>query len=502
MARWSWQDCHTLQVLLQDKERPGGDHSWTHQILPRVEFVVINNVISSITWLLEPERGNVQFRKYSGTLEHPRYSDKQGATINAFQHFVYINSDKSLVLADIQASESHNSAGKASVLFDLMSHTVTGNNGGGDHGVQNEVASGNNEKYVLVRIIAVFLPSRGRVLPMTHTPRRRNPQTEVRNQTSKIKINRDLPADHFFSTSYARIAYHRGPIRHDGGLRILDQHQAPQQQYGNQAYGSQQQQHHAQYRAEWDGQTNNNANADPYFPPPSPPTPSRPATGRAACPRLPIPIPIPRIPLLPLPRLRSARGLAPNAPITPPTALLWTDLEQWMDAEYARQVCALMRWDAGVHVPAPPGPDAPYNAADLAASYNSSGGGNNNNVFASNAYTGYSGGGAASGAVNANNAGYCVLTFSSVAAATAALAKGFRFIHLLMHVSVSGTPMTMPNSARTFVLGWAPQSALPPPSSSSNAGSAANANATNPASVSNTHQNANPNTNGPARRQR
>jgi hypothetical protein len=31
---------------------------------------------------------------------------------------------------------------------------------------------------------------------MTHTPRRRNPQTEVRNQTSKIKINRDLPADH------------------------------------------------------------------------------------------------------------------------------------------------------------------------------------------------------------------------------------------------------------------------------------------------------------------
>ncbi|KAF8131324.1 kinase-like domain-containing protein, partial [Mycena galopus ATCC 62051] len=87
-----------------------------------------------ITWLLEPERGNVQSRKYSGTLEHPRYSDKQGATINAFQHFVYLNSNKSLVLADIQASESHNSASKASVLFDLMSHTLTGNSGGGDHG--------------------------------------------------------------------------------------------------------------------------------------------------------------------------------------------------------------------------------------------------------------------------------------------------------------------------------------------------------------------------------
>ncbi|KAF8133559.1 kinase-like domain-containing protein, partial [Mycena galopus ATCC 62051] len=88
-----------------------------------------------ITWLLEPERGNVQFRKYSGTLEHPRHSDKQGATINAFQHFVYINSNKSLVLADIQASESHDSASKASVLFDLMSHTITGQVlGGGDHG--------------------------------------------------------------------------------------------------------------------------------------------------------------------------------------------------------------------------------------------------------------------------------------------------------------------------------------------------------------------------------
>ncbi|KAJ7797900.1 kinase-like domain-containing protein, partial [Mycena olivaceomarginata] len=82
----------------------------------------------SITWLLEPERGNVQLRKYSGTLEHPRYSDKQGAMINAFQHFIYLNSNKSLVLADIQAS-------KASVLFDLMSHTLTGQVlGEGDHG--------------------------------------------------------------------------------------------------------------------------------------------------------------------------------------------------------------------------------------------------------------------------------------------------------------------------------------------------------------------------------
>ncbi|KAJ6484890.1 kinase-like domain-containing protein, partial [Mycena sanguinolenta] len=91
-------------------------------------------LISSVTWLLELERGNIEFRKYSGTLEHPRYTDKQGATINAFQHFTYLESKKTLVLADIQSSESHNPSTKTSILFDLMSHTVPGNSGAGDHG--------------------------------------------------------------------------------------------------------------------------------------------------------------------------------------------------------------------------------------------------------------------------------------------------------------------------------------------------------------------------------
>ncbi|KAF8187929.1 hypothetical protein K438DRAFT_1936433 [Mycena galopus ATCC 62051] len=56
-------------------------------------------------------------------------SDEQAAAINAVQHFVYPNSNKSLVLADIQPSESQNSASKisankASVPFDLVSHTL------------------------------------------------------------------------------------------------------------------------------------------------------------------------------------------------------------------------------------------------------------------------------------------------------------------------------------------------------------------------------------------
>ncbi|KAJ7902868.1 hypothetical protein B0H14DRAFT_2555344 [Mycena olivaceomarginata] len=66
------------------------------------ELMINDDLVSSVTWLLERERGNVDFRKYSGTLEHPRHTDKQGATINAFQHFTYLNSNKSLLLTDIQ----------------------------------------------------------------------------------------------------------------------------------------------------------------------------------------------------------------------------------------------------------------------------------------------------------------------------------------------------------------------------------------------------------------
>ncbi|KAJ7182146.1 hypothetical protein C8R46DRAFT_1027952 [Mycena filopes] len=90
------------------------------------ELSISNGTITSITWLLERERGNVQFRKYSGTFEHPRYTDKQGATVNAFQHLTYVNSNKALVLADIQSSESHDASNKSAILFDLMSHTLTG----------------------------------------------------------------------------------------------------------------------------------------------------------------------------------------------------------------------------------------------------------------------------------------------------------------------------------------------------------------------------------------
>ncbi|KAJ7699469.1 hypothetical protein B0H14DRAFT_3174053 [Mycena olivaceomarginata] len=51
-----------------------------------------------------------------------------------FKHFTYLNSNKNLLLADIQSSESHDPSTKASILFDLMSHTLSGDSGAGDHG--------------------------------------------------------------------------------------------------------------------------------------------------------------------------------------------------------------------------------------------------------------------------------------------------------------------------------------------------------------------------------
>ncbi|KAJ7216013.1 kinase-like domain-containing protein [Mycena pura] len=78
-----------------------------------------------MVWLKEPYRlGPVA--KWSGTNQHPTHSqNKLGNILNAFAHFIYDASYKSVVLADIQISQ---------VLFDLTNHTSTGASGVGDHG--------------------------------------------------------------------------------------------------------------------------------------------------------------------------------------------------------------------------------------------------------------------------------------------------------------------------------------------------------------------------------
>lgn len=97
------------------------------------------------------------------------------------------------------------------------------------------------------------------------------------------------------------------------------------------------------------------------------------------------------------------------------STLLWGNFEPWMDEEYAKQVCKLMSWDP-VNIKVPhPAPDPT---------------------------TGQ----------QANNPGYCFLTFSTPAHAASILAQ--------INNNGKGSPMTMPNSSKPFVLNWAP--AVPP----------------------------------------
>ena len=122
----------------------------------------------------------------------------------------------------------------------------------------------------------------------------------------------------------------------------------------------------------------------------------------------------------------AASNGSPNS-ISTRSTLYWGDLEPWMDEEWAKRVCGMMNWDpASIKVPHPP-PDP---------------------------VTGQ----------QANNPGYCFLTFPSRAHAE----------RVMNQVNPSsGGPITMPNSTRPFNVSWAaslpntPLSAPPPSTSSS-----------------------------------
>ncbi|KAI0737737.1 hypothetical protein C8Q80DRAFT_1222765 [Daedaleopsis nitida] len=102
--------------------------------------------------------------------------------------------------------------------------------------------------------------------------------------------------------------------------------------------------------------------------------------------------------------LPSPNAVAPS----PRTTLWWGELEPWMDEEYAKQVCSLMGWDpVTIKVPRP-SPD-PISGQQ------------------------------------ANNPGYCFLTFPSQAQAAS----------VLSHVNNTTAPLIMPNSSKPFSLNWA-----------------------------------------------
>ncbi|KAJ6556663.1 kinase-like domain-containing protein, partial [Mycena sp. CBHHK59/15] len=89
---------------------------------------------SAITWLLEPQRAS-SIEKWSGTLEHPIHSGKAGNTMDAFMHFSYIYSQQSLIFADLQSTRGRAPSGDgASILFDIMTHTLAQDSGVGNHG--------------------------------------------------------------------------------------------------------------------------------------------------------------------------------------------------------------------------------------------------------------------------------------------------------------------------------------------------------------------------------
>jgi hypothetical protein len=98
--------------------------------------------------------------------------------------------------------------------------------------------------------------------------------------------------------------------------------------------------------------------------------------------------------------------------------LWWGEIEPWMDEEYAKQVCTLMGWD-------PVSIKVPHPIPDLVTGQ------------------------------QANNPGYCFLTFGTPAHAASVLAQ--------INNSGNGNPITMPNSSKPFVLNWASavQSASP-----------------------------------------
>ncbi|KAI5824318.1 hypothetical protein K523DRAFT_285206, partial [Schizophyllum commune Tattone D] len=121
----------------------------------------------------------------------------------------------------------------------------------------------------------------------------------------------------------------------------------------------------------------------------------------------------------------------PNSAASKST-LIWGDLEPWMDEEYAKQVCNLMGWDpVNIKVPHPQ-PDP------------------------------------ATGQ-QANNPGYCFLTFPTPAHAASVLAQ--------VNNNGTGGPVTMPNSSKAFVMNWA--AGMPATSPVGNSFSAVNAGVQN-----------------------
>ncbi|KAJ6580936.1 kinase-like domain-containing protein [Mycena capillaripes] len=83
-------------------------------------------------YLVEPLRATSVVNKFTGTFSASRDTDKLTSTILAFNHFVIEDTACLLAFADLQGE--HLSFLGSMVLFDPMTHTISGTSGTGDHG--------------------------------------------------------------------------------------------------------------------------------------------------------------------------------------------------------------------------------------------------------------------------------------------------------------------------------------------------------------------------------
>ncbi|KIO16270.1 hypothetical protein M407DRAFT_34077 [Tulasnella calospora MUT 4182] len=84
-------------------------------------------------FLVEPRRSTTRVAKYTGTLDNQNWSDLLGATVNAFAHFVAMDSACEYLLADLQGLQDTRAG---TILIDPMSHTPLGKSGLGDFGLE------------------------------------------------------------------------------------------------------------------------------------------------------------------------------------------------------------------------------------------------------------------------------------------------------------------------------------------------------------------------------
>ncbi|KAJ7913091.1 kinase-like domain-containing protein, partial [Mycena leptocephala] len=84
-----------------------------------------------VIWLFEPRRLS-KVKHWSGTNEYLSWhQNKLGSTLNTFTHYAYLLGQETTVLADLQTA----TAGEGvQDLFDVMTHTLNGSSGIGDHG--------------------------------------------------------------------------------------------------------------------------------------------------------------------------------------------------------------------------------------------------------------------------------------------------------------------------------------------------------------------------------